>query len=246
MMLLRYLLRELISLSFYFSGGCFWLKFLLRSKPILIILNYHNFSKYNNYTIKRGSILESSYFKNFERQIKFIKRNFNFCYSEHFFKGSCKNGLNVLITFDDGYKDNYKVAVPILERYEAATIFFLTTNYIGTNKWLWHDKARYLISKNILDPNKTEAQLKKMNIGYQVNEELKAMVAKEFPEAPPKRMMLKWEEVKDIHSRGFRLGTHTANHVLLNSLTKELQAEEIELSKYVIESKIHNNCIYLA
>lgn len=243
---LRYLFLEFISLIFYFSAGCFWLKLLLRSKPILIILNYHNFSKYNNYAIKRGAILESGYAGNFERQIKFIKKHFNFCYPEIFFTGSYKSGLNVLITFDDGYKDNYEVAVPVLERYKAATIFFLTTNYIGTNKWLWHDKARYLISKKILDSNKTEAQLKKMNFGYQVKDELITMVEQDFPEVPPQRMMLKWEEAKDIHSRGFRLGTHTSNHVLLNSLTKELQSDEIKTSKSMIESRIHINCIYLA
>lgn len=243
---LRFLLRELISWVFYFTGLCFWLKFLLRNRSILVILNYHNFSRYNNFRIKRGNILESDYAEHFEKQIKFIKKHFNFCYPESFFNGSRKRGLNILITFDDGYMDNYEIALPVLEKYEAATIFFLTTNYIGTNRWLWHDKVRYLISKNILDSNMGETKLKEMNLGHQVKGDLKAIVAQKFPEEPPKRIMLNWEEAKDIHSRGFRLGTHTTNHVLLNLLTKEQQSDEMKFSKYAIESLIDNNCIYLA
>jgi len=40
----------------------------------------------------------------------------------------------VVITFDDGYRDNITVAAPILERFGFLATFFVTTGYIGTLK----------------------------------------------------------------------------------------------------------------
>lgn len=43
----------------------------------------------------------------------------------------------VVITFDDGYEDNYRVAYPILQKYHFSATVFLITDFVGRN-------ARYL------------------------------------------------------------------------------------------------------
>ncbi|HMS82132.1 MAG TPA: polysaccharide deacetylase family protein [Nitrospira sp.] len=50
-----------------------------------------------------------------------------------------------LITFDDGWKDNYTQAFPILQAFQAPAIIFLTTGYIGTSKRFWHDRLRSVL-----------------------------------------------------------------------------------------------------
>lgn len=40
-----------------------------------------------------------------------------------------------LITFDDGYWDNYEYAIPILEKYNIKSVFFIINSFIGRNDY---------------------------------------------------------------------------------------------------------------
>jgi peptidoglycan/xylan/chitin deacetylase (PgdA/CDA1 family) len=53
--------------------------------------------------------------------------------------GSKKPKTKVLITFDDGYRDNHTCALPVLKQFAFPAVVFLTTDYIGTN----HKRPRY-------------------------------------------------------------------------------------------------------
>ena len=45
-------------------------------------------------------------------------------------------GRNVIISFDDGYRDNFTYAFPILQKYNFTAIIFLVSGYIGsTSEW---------------------------------------------------------------------------------------------------------------
>lgn len=53
----------------------------------------------------------------------------------------------LVITFDDGYQDNYDVAKPILEKYELPATFFVATSFIGSSVTPWWDAEYGLESK---------------------------------------------------------------------------------------------------
>src|SRR6185295_13403099 len=48
-----------------------------------------------------------------------------------------------LITFDDGYLDNYTAAFPILRQHDFPALIFLTTEHIGTDAPFYWDMAAY-------------------------------------------------------------------------------------------------------
>ena len=63
----------------------------------------------------------------FEKQIAYFKKHFNIVSLDDVYANRLSNDkLNIAITFDDGYLNNLKYAVPILEKYDAPATFFIT------------------------------------------------------------------------------------------------------------------------
>ena len=69
----------------------------------------------------------------------------------------------VAITFDDGFKNNSSVALPILDNLEIPATFYIASGLIGTENMFWVDKIEDCL-------NLTEAQTIQINI---FNERLK-------------------------------------------------------------------------
>lgn len=55
---------------------------------------------------------------------------------------------SVIVTFDDGYADNFYNAKPILEKYGIPATFFISTGHIGKKCEFWWDELERLILKN--------------------------------------------------------------------------------------------------
>jgi len=88
----------------------------------------------------------------FEKQIEYLIKRHNLISLEELVKylkaGNTPPKNSVVITFDDGYIDNYLHAYPILKKYNVPATIFLSTDFIETKRLFPMDKIEYIISKS--------------------------------------------------------------------------------------------------
>jgi peptidoglycan/xylan/chitin deacetylase (PgdA/CDA1 family) len=82
--------------------------------------------------------------KNFEAQIKYLAENgYTFLFPEEI-HDSDEYDKPIIITFDDGYRDNYETAFEILKKYHAKATIFMITEHIGEDGFLTASQIREL------------------------------------------------------------------------------------------------------
>lgn len=231
---IKYLLKE--SVGFVLRGFRVHVLIKKLSKNFYFVFNYHSFSKYNNYKVKRGNILETGYRDNFDKQIKFFNKHFEFSYPNEFFRADNKK-CSVLVTFDDGYKDNYDIALPVLQKHNAKAIFFIVTALTDTKDMLMHDKIRLLIQMGKINSSyesiprymyKGENNYDESSVNY---------INNAFSEVNINaNLMMSTENLIAINKQNFRLGNHTHNHQALSFLNKDQQADEIKICDSILSS----------
>jgi peptidoglycan/xylan/chitin deacetylase (PgdA/CDA1 family) len=59
---------------------------------------------------------------------------------------------SVIVTFDDGYADNFHTAKPVLERYEVPATFFIVSGHVGQPREFWWDELDRLLLQPVSLP----------------------------------------------------------------------------------------------
>jgi len=75
----------------------------------------------------------------FEKQMKFLANSFQAITLEESISVKSQEGLfggKAVITFDDGYLDNYTEAFPILQQYKIPAVFFVSPDKIGQKGYM--------------------------------------------------------------------------------------------------------------
>lgn len=129
----------------------------IRKKNILSVLYYHRVTN-----ICQDGMTTS--ISEFEWQIRFLKKWYTIISASdlmEWINGSprFKGKKGILLTFDDGYLDNYVNAFPILKKYGCPAIFFVSTGFIENAKQFGHDKE---VQPLIFFEKMTWAQLKEV------------------------------------------------------------------------------------
>ncbi len=113
-----------------------------------IILTYHRVLEKWDRTLdysQPGMVVTA---ETFERQLQFLKQNFEIVPLSYFLNPTHNTQPPkplCAITFDDGWRDNYEIAFPILRKYGIPATIFLTTDFIGTDRAFWHTELMYLL-----------------------------------------------------------------------------------------------------
>ena len=78
--------------------------------------------------------------KTFESQLQLYKKYFNLVSLDDFYQQNFKNDkFNICLTFDDGFANNYKYVLPLLDKYQVPAVFFITGIRKAGYDILWND-----------------------------------------------------------------------------------------------------------
>jgi peptidoglycan/xylan/chitin deacetylase (PgdA/CDA1 family) len=161
----------------------------------------------------------------------------------------------VCVTFDDGYRDNHEVALPVLLRHGVRATFFVATSYLGGgimfNDVVIESLRRTRLPQLDLDvlgygkhgladvPERRAAVrgiLTRLKYEpWRKRAEKALRLAELCGVEPPADLMMSPEQVRALHHNGMTIGAHTAHHPIL-ARTDDVEARtEIEASKNALE-----------
>lgn len=199
--------------------------------------------------------------KFFEVQIRTLSRYFNVLpMSEAIQRLKEKNlpSKAACITFDDGYADNAKNALPILQKYGVPATFFIAAGFID-NGAMWNDKVIEFVRHatgcrldlevvglgryEIGSPEQRRHTLLSLinRIKYLPLHERHALIKQLYqlmPIALPTNIMMTTDQLRQLHRAGMEIGGHTLNHPILARIEYEAACDEIVNGKTKLENII--------
>lgn len=90
----------------------------------------------------------------FERQLTMLKRYFTLVDTRDLDAWRAGGELPpnpAMITFDDGYRDNHDVVLPLLKRHDAKAVFFIATSYVTDRRLYWWEHINHVIADSTQD-----------------------------------------------------------------------------------------------
>lgn len=236
-------------------GGYQLARVLTRKQPK--ILMYHRFA-----VEQKGHEVTAA---TFERQLQVIRRYFQPMTLATLAQAIQHTGSApanaVVITVDDGYRDFYEVAYPLLKHYAVPATFFVTTGFVNQDLWLWPDQVLWLlrnrtISKGALvvgeksfdltEPVKTlwwplvlHLLTVENHIRLSAIVELEQLSAISLPlQVPEEFAAVNWEQLREMQQQGIEIGGHTRSHPSLGHMPLLEAKQEIETSFNDLRSQL--------
>ena len=250
--------HELVSLMY---GAGLFAPFRKANRDKALILMYHRFRA------EADGISTSA--RCFAEQLDYLIEHYKIV-PLSVLAGYLKSGAPVprglaAVTIDDGYRDCFDIAYPILRERNIPATAFVVTDFVDQATWLWTDKVRYLTSRassSLLEAHiddhslriKLDGHISRLKGAEQVNTELKLIAdeAKDnaireiaaslevpLPDVPPAEFFpLTWEQVREMDSNGIEIGSHTVTHPILTKISGERLRYELGESRARLEFEL--------
>lgn len=211
----------------------------------------------------------------FDEQIRYLSAHFNIVHLSEAVQMLDNGDVDkptAVITFDDGYQNNYDFAFPILKKYNAPATIYLVSDQMNGEDTIWFCRLNQALSEtsetalswngmhfNLSSPAgkaaasaQIQGSLKGM-VNSRLNTEVKQLIStlggdpdKSIENHSPYRL-LSQAEIDEMRDSGLvEFGAHTCSHAILSRLSAEEQAREINDSKLAIEGMVGRSCDHFA
>lgn len=205
----------------------------------------------------------------FDRQMAYISRFYTTITTDELraaHAGAPLPSSPIAITFDDGYRANLRIAVPILKRHGLRAIFFVATTYVAERRPFWWDRISYLVKKSrrgslvLRYPREIELDLRvrggasaiqrlfrlvKDTYGLDTERLLDELtIASGVPwdrsteKAIADELVLTWDDVRALRAAGMDVQSHTCTHRVLATLAPDVAQVELETSRLTLEREL--------
>jgi peptidoglycan/xylan/chitin deacetylase (PgdA/CDA1 family) len=183
---------------------------------------------------------------------------------KHLLNGEDFPKRSVVITFDDGYADNYEVALPILDQFAVPATFYVTVDCVENKRLPWPSRLRFAFRRtkqtswtdskadsnakswNLSSPpNREEAFLAACDAGCQLSgaaqEEFIRRIEHELQASLPVEsgsLMMSYDQLRELAGHGHIVGSHTMTHPNMAQLKADDAQRELAESKQRLESSL--------
>ncbi len=244
-----------------------------RHRKQAVILCYHGVMHggEDNYSNRNAVTAEM-----FERQMAYVARHYHvIALPELVRRLAAKEALphyTLVLTFDDGFRNNVTVAAPVLEKYKLPATIFLTTAFIDSEKLgLWTERVDWLLQcaekpavTVEIDGNARELTLSttrdRIIASDVIRAHLKALSPKERESSimqlaekigatrridrqlEERYAFMSWKEARSLLNKRITLGSHTHTHSIMSTLSLAEAHFELSMSQKLIEAELDGKC----
>ncbi len=171
------------------------------------------------------------------------------------------------ITFDDGYQDNYSVALPILQKHGLVATFFVCSGYLNDGL-MFND----VITEALRGSARSELDLSWLGLGIQPLSDghsrrdlaAKVLLAAKYlpfdereqacvrlwdmaqPGQQRPRLMMTDEQVRYLSQQGMTIGAHTHSHPILTRISLEAARQDIQHNRALLHDLIGKEPVVFA
>ena len=188
--------------------------------------------------------------QSFERQITYFTRHYTILPLDEAVMRLYAGKLPpraLAITFDDGYRNNYEYAFPILKKYGVPATVFLATDFVFDNTPLWVDRLEHatahgsesVYEKKGMD-NRMRSEMKTLSEAEKIRRleaiERKRGAALTDARADVRYAPLEPHMLEEMQKAGIAFGAHTKSHPILSRISLDDARTEITESIDVVKN----------
>lgn len=173
---------------------------------------------------------------------------------------------SVVVTFDDGYANNYHVAMPLLNKIGVPATFYVTVECVQDKRLPWPARVRFafLTTKNLawLDPDGQSWPLHDQGlrrkafdraseycskVAGQEQDRLVASIEDQLHSALVQGpSMMTWDEVRDTVKQCHIIGSHSMSHPNMAHINEDALKREMTVSKQILERELSSTVAHFS